>query len=281
MTANARTAHDWENEMQKEKRLHRWGQQAYLMRLLVRRNIKNQYYRSFIGVLWTVLNPLLNMLVMAFVFSSIFGRGEGMTLDYSIYLLSGNIIFSIMRTSTSGSLTCLVQQQDMLQKTKVPIGLFPTANVLSSLVTFGFSFIALLLVMVIRAAAGAYVFHWQIVLVVVLLPAVTLFSLGLSYFLSALYVFFRDLKHIYSVVLTLWTYLTPLFYTVETLKNDLAEKVMVFNPMYHYVTYFRDLLSGTIPGGTEHLIVYGFGLASFLIGYLFMSAVRNGIAAKL
>ncbi len=267
--------------MQKEGKLRRWGQQAYLMRLLVRRNIKNQYYRSFIGVLWTVLNPLLNMLVMAFVFSSIFGRGAGMTLDYSIYLLSGNIIFSIMRTSTSGSLPCLVQQQDMLQKTRVPIGLFPTANVLSSLVTFGFSFIALLLVMAVRAAAGAYVFHWQIVLVVVLLPAVTLFSLGLSYFLSALYVFFRDLKHIYSVLLTLWTYLTPLFYTIETLKNDLVEKVIVFNPMYHYVTYFRDLLSGTIPGGTEHLIMYAFALSSFLIGYLFMNAVRNGIAAKL
>lgn len=267
--------------MQKEGRMRRWGQQAYLLRLLVRRNIKNQYYRSFIGVLWTVLNPLLNMLVMAFVFSSIFGRGAGMNLDYSVYLLSGNIIFNIMRTSTSGSLTCLVQQRDMLQKTKVPIGLFPTANVLSSLVTFGFSFVALLLVMVIRAAAGAYVFHWQIVLTVAVVPAVTLFSLGLSYFLSALYVFFRDLKHIYSVILTLWTYMTPLFYTIETLKNDLVEKVLVFNPMYHYVTYFRDILSGTVPGGMEHLILYVFAIVSFVIGYLFMNAVRNGIAAKL
>ena len=135
--------------------------------------------------------------------------------------------------------------------------------------------------MVIRAAAGAYVFHWQIVLTVAVVPAVTLFSLGLSYFLSALYVFFRDLKHIYSVILTLWTYMTPLFYTIETLKNDLVEKVLVFNPMYHYVTYFRDVLSGTIPGAMEHLILYAFALVSFAIGYLFMNAVRNGSAAKL
>ena len=59
------------------------------------------------------------------------------------------------------------------------------------------------------------------------------------------------------------------------------EKVLVFNPMYHYVTYFRDVLSGTIPGAMEHLILYAFALVSFAIGYLFMNAVRNGIAAKL
>ena len=68
---------------------------------------------------------------------------------------------------------------------------------------------------------------------------------------------------------------------IETLKNDLVEKVLVFNPMYHYVTYFRDILSGTIPGAMEHLILYTFALVSFAIGYLFMNAVRNGIAAKL
>ena len=265
--------------MKSESKAKKIGQQAYLLTLLVRRNIKNQYYRSFIGVLWTVLNPLLNMLVMAFVFSRLFGGDT--ELDYPLYILSGNIIFNIMRTSTSGSLPCLVHQRDMLQKTRVSIALFPTSNVLSSLVTFGFSFIALLVVALVRFFTGAYAFHWTILLVVVLIPAVTLFSLGISYFLSALYVFFRDLKHIYSVILTLWTYMTPLFYTIETLKNDLVEKVLVFNPMYHYVTYFRDILSGTIPGAMEHLILYAFALVSFAIGYLFMNAVRNGIAAKL
>ena len=99
------------------------GQRMYLLRLLVKRNIKNQYYRSFIGVLWTVLNPLLNMAVMAFVFSALFGRHTD-GLDYPIYLLSGNIIFGIMRASTSSSLTCLVGQTDMLQKTRVPNRLF-------------------------------------------------------------------------------------------------------------------------------------------------------------
>ena len=267
--------------MEKRSFAKRAGQQAYLLRLLVRRNIKNQYYRSFIGILWTVLNPLLNMLVMAFVFSQIFGRGGAEALDYPLYILSGNIVFGIMRSSTTGSLPCLVNQRDMLQKTKVPISLFPTANVFSSLVTFGFSFLALLVVALFRFWAGEYVFHWEILLTVVLLPAITLFSLGLSYFLSALYVFFRDLKHIYSVLLTLWTYLTPLFYAPEALKNSVVTEVLKFNPMYHYVEYFRDLLMGNIPTAGEHLLCYAFGIVVFAVGALFLLAVRNKIAAKL
>lgn len=267
--------------MEKRTLGKRIGQRAYLLRLLVRRNIKNQYYRSFIGIVWTVLNPLLNMLVMAFIFTNLFGRGNTAGLDYPLYILSGNIMFGIMRSSTSGSLGCLVGQRDMLQKTKVPISMFPTANVFSSLVTFGFSFIALLVVALFRFWAGAYVFHWQIVLIVTILPAITLFSLGLSYFLSALYVFFRDLKHIYSVLLTLWTYMTPLFYTIDRLNNDLLEDVIAFNPMFHYVDNFRQLLMGTIPAANEFLICYAFGIAVFVLGALFLLAVRNKIAAKL
>lgn len=271
---------------------NRIGQRLYLLRLLVQRNIKNQYYRSFIGVLWTVLNPLLNMVVMSFVFAAIFGRNTD-GLDYPIYILSGNIIFGIMRASTSSSLSCLVSQSDMLQKTRVPIEIFPTANVFSALVTFGFSFIALLIVAGFRALpifGGPYfAFTWQIVLVIMILPAVTLFSLGISYFLSALYVFFRDIKHIYTVLLTLWTYLTPLFYSVESLNSDLITKAMMFNPMYHYVEGFRELLRGDIPNfmfsfsSTQPsiLLMYIFAIISILIGWAFLQACKNKIAAYL
>ena len=274
------------------KKTARLSQRMYLLRLLVKRNKKNQYYRSFIGVLWTVLNPLLNMIVMAFVFSALFGRHTD-GLDYPIYILSGNIIFGIMRSSTSSSLGCLVGQSDMLQKTKVPIEIFPTANVFSALVTFGFSFIALLLVAGFRALpifGGPYFyFSWKIVLIIIILPAVTVFSLGISYFLSALYVFFRDIKHIYGVILTLWTYLTPLFYSVEALKSELVSKAMVFNPMYHYVEGFRELLRGDIPqimlsfSTTQPsiLAMYGFAAVSLVLGWLFLKAMKNKIAANL
>lgn len=261
--------------------LNQAAQRTYLLRLLVKRNIRNQYYGSFIGVLWTVLNPLLNMLVMAFVFSQIFGR-DGIELDYAVYVLSGNIIFNVMRASTSGSLPCLVNQRNLLQKNKISVSIFPISNVLSSLVTFGFSFIALVLVMVVRILMGADVaFHWEMLMTVVLLPSLLLFSLGISLFLSTLYVFFRDIQHIYSVLLTLWTYLTPLFYTVDKLNSPMVTKVMAFNPMYHYVEYFRTLLMGGMPSLAEHLICYGFGIVFFLLGLIFMRLTKNSIAARL
>ena len=261
--------------------LNQASQRVYLLRLLVKRNIKNQYYGSVIGVLWTVLNPLLNMLVMAFVFSQIFGRG-GINMDYSVYVLSGNIIFNVMRSATSGSLPCLVAQRNLLQKNKISPSIFSVSNVLSSLVTFGFSLIALVFVMVVRILMGAEVaFHWEMLMTVILMPALLLFSLGISLFLSALFVFFRDIKHIYSVILTLWTYLTPLFYTIDTLNNEMVSKAMNFNPMYHYVEYFRALLRGAVPSLTTHLICYGFGIISFLIGWLFMRLTKHSIAVRL
>ena len=257
-----------------------FSQRLFLLSLLVKRNIKNQYYRSFIGVLWTVLNPLLNMIVMAFVFSQIFGR-NGTDLDYPIFILSGTTIFNLMSGATSTSLTCLVGNTSMLQKTRVAVEIFPTANVLSSLVTFGFSFIALLLVACVRAITGNYTFVWTILLVVLILPALILFSLGISYFLSALYVFFRDLKHIYSVILTLWRFLTPIFYTADALGSNLVSSIMKFNPMYHFVEAFRDLLMGTLPGWSTWVAMYGFAAVSIVIGWLVLRALRNRIAANL
>lgn len=255
-------------------------QYSYLLKLLVGRNVKNQYYRSFLGVVWTVLNPLLNMIVMALVFSTIFGRDPN-GLDYPVYILSGNIVFGLMRSSTSMALTCLVSQRGLLQKTRVPVALFPTSNVFSAVVTFGFSLIALVLVMLVRIPNGAQ-FHWEMLMIVVMLPALILFSLGLSYFLSACYVFFRDLKHIYSVFLTLWMYMTPLFYTVEQLKLSATMlTVLKLNPMYHFVTYFRTLLMGGIPTWQTHLIIYGVGFVAFGLGILFLKCVKKSIATRL
>lgn len=243
---------------------------VYLLGVLVKQSIRNQYYNSVLGILWTVLNPLLNMLVMAFVFSRLFGR-EGIGLDYPVYVLSGNIVFSLMRTGTVSSLPCLVNQRGLLTKTKVPIWTFPTAQVFSSVTTFGFSYIALILVMLIRLPAGVQ-FYWTMFMALIMLPALILFTLGLSYILSALYVYFRDIKHLYSVAVTLWTYLTPLFYSLETLKMpESAMAVMKFNPMYHFVDYFRMTLMGQVPSWRTHLIIYGVGIGFFVIGLLFFN----------
>lgn len=241
---------------------------------LVGKNIKNQYRRSVLGILWTVLNPLLNMLVMAFVFGNFFKNDVSM--DYPVYVLSGNIVFSLMRASTTSSLTCMVGNYDLLTKTRIPYAVFPISNVLSSTVNFGFSLVALVIVMLVRMSAGV-TFHWTMILIIFAwLPAILFFSAGISFVLSVVYVRFRDIEHLYSVFLTLWMYSTPVFYSLDKMNLDESYlTAMSFNPLLHYLQSFRDLVNGTIPSGKEFLICYGVGLGCLGLGYLIFRLSRK------
>ena len=214
-----------------------------IVKQLVLRSIKVQYRNSVIGVFWTILNPLLNMLVMYLVFSNMFDRGGAEKETYALYLLCGNIVFGMMRTATFQSLPSIVQNRGLLTKNKMSYNVFPLSCTLSAVVNFGFSFIALLGVMLVVWIQGQAVFSLNIFLAFVGLPALFLFSYGLSLILAALYTFFRDVRHFYNVFLTLWMYLTPIFYSIDIFyKNDSSFSFMGFvikcNPMYYYVEYF-------------------------------------------
>ncbi len=281
------------NKLFSKKRLNDYQQKGYLLTLLVRRNIKNQYYRSFLGVFWTVLNPLLNMFVTALIFSILL-RDTPDKMPYPVYILSGTIIFNLMRSATASSTSILVDYSSMLQKTKVSLGLFPTANTFSALATFVFSFIALILVSIYYAIipdktlGTRFFLNWQTIFVLLELPALVLFSLGISYFLTTLFVFFRDIKHLYeSFILTLWGYLTPVFFTTKTFLNGagpIRHFVIYGNPMYYFVNYFRNLIVGeglSSSNWMQLLICYGWGIASFIIGYSVLHFSKNKIIAHL
>ena len=249
-----------------------FGKSMIVLSSMVKRNVKNQYRNSWLGVIWTVLNPLLNMIVMAMVFSKLLG-GRAAVGDYPVYILAGNTVFNFMRMATVNALHSIVINQDLLTKTRIKQYVFPVSNVFSALVNFFFSFIALIIVMVIRILMHAPVsFHWTMLMTIVpFLPSLILFVMGISLVLSVFYVYFRDIKHIYEVFLTLWMYATPLFYSLDVLKidNPTINFIMHLNPMYHYVTYFRDItMFGNIPSLQEHLIIYAWGISMFLIGAL-------------
>lgn len=242
---------------------------------LVVKSVKNQYRRSVLGIIWTVLNPLLTMLVMAFVFSSIFGR-TGIDMDYPVYVLSGNIVFTLVSAGTTNAMTSIVNNYDLLYKTRVPFSVFPLAQIFTACVNFLFALIALVAVMLIRIPNGV-TFHWSMLMILLpWLPAILLFSTGIGFFLATVFVRFRDIKHIYSVFTRLWMYLTPIFYSLTSLKlGDTAMHIMQFNPLLHYLNYFRDVVMGNIPDWKAHAIVYGVGIGSFLVGWVVFRLARN------
>lgn len=213
-----------------------------LLKLLVSRNIKLKYRRSFLGYLWSVLNPLLIMLVMTIVFSTMFSRNIE---NFPVYLFCGQLLFNFMNNSTHQSIYAITGNAALLKKTYVPKYIFVLSKITSGLVDCVFSLGALLIVIIVT---GAKITGWALLFPVVFLQ-LYVFCVGLGLFLAQANVFFRDSQFIYNAVTTAWTYLTPIFYPIEALPASVAWIVKHLNPMYFYVGQFRDLVYyGRMPG---------------------------------
>lgn len=228
---------------------------------LVSKDFKLKYRRSALGVVWSVLNPLLMMVVLSAVFSTFFRFDIP---NYPLYIILGNTLFALMSESTTGAMWSILDSSSLIKKVRIEKLIFPIEKVLFQLVNFCISLIAVAIVMIyFRIVPTA-----SILMVPVLLVYVVLFSAGLGMALSALAVFFRDVCHLWGVIITAWTYATPLFYPIVVLP-DWMMPVMELNPMYHYVTYFRDLLlNGTVPGVGENLLCLGMAVITFAVGLL-------------
>lgn len=233
----------------------------FVLTSLVAKDFKLKYRRSALGVLWSVLNPLLMMIVLTAVFSTVF---RFQIENFALYLILGQTLFGLMSDATSGAMTSIIDSSSLIKKIRINKMIFPLEKVVFALVNFAISLIAVVAVMVFFQVAPT----WNLLLLPLLLLYVFLFSLGLGLLVSALSVFFRDVTHLWSVILTAWTYATPLFYPIEILPEFLAP-LMQYNPMYHYVTYFREIvLWGMTPSLAENLICFGCALAAFAIGYV-------------
>lgn len=235
----------------------------YLLFQLVNRDIKVRYRRSFLGILWTLLNPLLMMIVLTLVFSNLFKSNID---NYPVYFLSGSIIFTFNSDATTQAMTSIIGNSGLIKKIYIPKYLFPISKVFSCLVNFFFSFIAMIIVMLVTCSP----FHLTMFLSIIPLFYLFLFTSGLSLFLSACTVFFRDLVHLYGVLIMAWTYFTPIFYPI-TIMPEKLRWLFALNPMHHYIEYFRALvLYGYIPGTKTNIECFLIGLISMVLGlYVF------------
>ena len=206
-----------------------------LLKQLIIRDVKLKYRRSYLGYLWSILNPLMLMVVQVIVFSSIF-RFD--TPNYPLYLISGQIIFNFMVEATNSAVWSVTGNASLLKKTYVPKYIFTISKVGSSLVNLVFSLGALVFVMIITGAE----FTWNLLFFPVIILQVCVFSLGLGLFLSAATVFFRDIQYLWGVFVSMWMYLTPLFYPASIIPNEYQELYKTVNPMYWYVEQFRDIV---------------------------------------
>lgn len=233
----------------------------FILRTLVSKDFKLKYRRSVLGVAWSVLNPLLMMVVMSAVFSFMFRFS---IQNYPLYLILGQILFSLMSESTSAAMSSIMEAAPLIKKIRVEKMLFPIEKVCFALVNFLFSAIAAVIVMIYFQVFPTL----SILLLPFLILCVVFFSIGIGLVLASLAVFFRDTIHLWGVILTAWTYATPLFYPVDMLPQTM-QNIMQFNPMYQYVSYFRDIMmNGVTPSLTQSGICLACALVSLVIGII-------------
>ncbi len=246
---------------------------------LVSKDFKIKYRRSILGVLWSVLNPLLTMLVI----SQVFGTLLAVKVEhFASYYLVGATIWNFFSEATSLSMTPVLGGASLIKKVYLPKYIFPLEKCLFALINMAFSLIAVIVVMLIDGVSPT----WAICLAPVPILYALVFCIGFSLILSALTVYFRDIQHLYGVLLTVWMYLTPIIYPVSLIQNnDILRTIVMCNPLYYFVTYFRNIMmlgvpasdgvQYTMPTLADNGICFAIAAVTLVIGCLIFSKAQK------
>lgn len=231
----------------------------FLFEELTKRDFKQKYKRTILGMFWSVLSPLLQLFVMQMVFMNFFGQAME---HYTTYLFCGNLVFSYFNESTHGGMNSLMANASIFSKVNVPKYMFLLSKNISSLINFGLT----LLVFFLFAAIDGVTFHWSFFALLYPIFCMVVFNIGVGLILSALFVFFRDIGYLYDVFTLLLMYMSAIFYTVDTFSPGM-QKLFLLNPVYCYIKYFRVVvLEGDIPSLSFHLLCAAYALIVVVIG---------------
>ena len=230
------------------KKIQQLKQHRFLFEELVKRDFKKKYKRTILGVAWSILSPLLTLLVMKLVFTQFFGRTMA---HYSTYLFCGNLVFTYFSESTREGMQSLMGNSKIFTKINVPKYLFLFSKNIQTLINFGLT----LCVFFVFCLLDGITFSWKFILLLYPIGSLVLFNVGMGLILSAMFVFFRDIQYLWSVFTQLLMYMSAIFYTVDKYE-PLVQQLFLLNPVYAHILYFRMIvIDGVIPAGWLHLLL--------------------------
>jgi len=214
---------------------------------LIKKDVKLKYQNSYLGVLWSLLNPLLIMIVLTIIFQELFKRSIP---NFPVYVLTGRIVYSFFSEATNFSLDSIRVNGSLIRKVYVPKYFFPISRVCSAFIT---SFTSIVTIIAVMLVTGMKI-GWLSFLIVVPISLLFIISSGIGLILSSVNVFFRDIKHLYSVLLMLLMYATPIFYPAEIIPDKYL-KILEWNPLFPILRMFRDILiSDQLPQSVDLMI---------------------------
>lgn len=240
-------------------RIQKLKQYQFLFSELVKRDFAKKYKRTILGIAWSIISPLMNLLIMWLVFSNFFGNNME---HYVIYLFSGQLVYSYFVDATNLGMSSLLSNAGIFTKVNVPKYLFLFSQNVSSLINFALT----LLIFFAFVAVDGLTFTWKFILLLYPIICLIIFNLGLGLILSALFVFFRDMQHLWGILTQLIMWMSAIFYTIDAYSYK-VQCLFLANPLYLYIRYFRKIvIDGVIPTPQFHLLAAFYALAAFVIG---------------
>lgn len=244
-------------------------QNRALLAELVRTDFKLRYQGSALGYAWSLLRPLMMFAILYVVFVGFLKLGRDIE-HFPIYLLLGIVIWNFFNEMTIQSLGSIVARGDLIRKIKIPRWIIVLSSSISALINLGLNLLVVGFFMVLNDVDITSSAVWAPLILI----EIYAFALGLSLFLSALYVKFRDVSYIWDVFLQAGFYLTPILYPLSMIKNELAQKAIFMNPMaqaiqdirYSLVTHQSKTIWHVFDGGWYALIPFALVVLAVVVG---------------
>ena len=241
--------------------LQKLKENKFIFEELVKRDFKQKYKGTVLGMFWSVLSPLLTLLVMRLVFTNFFGRSMAY---YTTYLFAGNLMFNYYKEQTRGGMLSLLMNAPIFTKINVPKYLFIFSKSVSAIINFGITLIVFFLFVVIDGVP----FHWSMLAIIYPIIMLTLFNIGVGMILSALFVFFRDTTYIYDIFTLLLMYMSAIFYDVGAFPEKI-QRAFLLNPVYCAIKYVRVIvIDGHLPSFAYHILLLIYAAVAVGIGAL-------------
>ena len=243
-----------------------------LLKTNIQKEIRGKYKGSFLGVLWSFVNPLLMVLVYALVFSIILRQDIP---NYIIFLIVGVIPWNFFTTVINQGTNCIWINSGIIKKVYFPREILPVSVVLAGLVNFLISCIIIMLFVLISGMG----FSWHLVWLPLIAILQTLFSLGLLFALCAIDTFARDVEYLVTFLLNLLFYATPIVYTADMFGQ--YKWILYLNPMTHFIEAYRSIFYyQTSPSMTSIMYISLFTILFLLFGYWIFRKLEKGFAEE-
>lgn len=241
-----------------------------LLKQLTLRDIRVRYKQSFLGFFWIILNPFFQMLIMSFVFSHIVSI-KNLGIPYPLFLYAGLLPWIFFVNATTASMNVLIEDRALIKKIYFPREIL----ILSTLLAKTFDFFLALIVFFILMIFFGINFSWYMLLFIPLFFVQFLFTYGLSLLLSALNLFYRDIRYLFQLVVTLWFYVTPIIYSTE-LFPERYRWIFRLNPMSVFINAYRQVLfAEKLPNISSLLIGIGISFLIFVGSYRFFKKAEG------